>query len=375
MPVRWPRRRMDLTSTRAAAIRDITPLGSSAQAGRQPAADLEDRALRLGAIIEWADDLATFRQAVRLADELGFDIIGVGDSPARAYEMYVSLTVAAQESRRAILTPMVTTPFFRHPAATATAVSTLYDLTGGRAMLALGNGGSVRRIVGRSPVASPRELRDYLVAVRAVLDGDSARVDGFDTEPLTRTRSMPVFVAADYPSTLRLAGELADGVVTTVGTSAERVARKVEVIRRAAEEAGRDPASVQVWGFSFVSVAGTREEATGEIGAALASDVALRLKSRHMRSQVPADLLPAVAEMERRYDVWDHTVGGKNAQLLEELGLVDLALSMTGVTGDVTQVADHLETLSEAGLTGLFAALPPLADPLRTLRGLRAAAG
>ncbi|MGC5021020.1 LLM class flavin-dependent oxidoreductase [Micromonospora sp. DT47] len=325
--------------------------------------------------MEWADDLATFRHAVRLADELGYDIVGVGDSPARAYEMYVSLTVAAHETRSATLTPMVTTPFFRHPAATATAVSTLHDLTGGRAMLALGNGGSVRRIVGRSPVATPHELRDYLIAVQAILKGESAHVDGFDTEPLTRTRQVPVFVAADYPTTLRLAGELADGVVTTVGMSIERVARKVAVVREAAEKAGRDPAAVQVWGFSFISVRATRAEANAEIGAALASDVALRLKSPHMRRQVPADLLPAVEEMERRYDVWDHTVGGKNAQLLEELGLVDLALGMTGITGSVPEVAAHLPLLEEAGLTGVFAALPPLADPLGTLRGLRAAAG
>jgi 5,10-methylenetetrahydromethanopterin reductase len=339
-----------------------------------PADSGEGRVLKLGAIIEWADDLETFRRVVRLADELGYDVVGVGDTPARAYEMYVSLTVAAQETTRATLTPMVTTPFFRHPAATATAVSTLYEVTGGRAMLAMGNGGSVRRIVGRSPVATPHELRDYVVAVRAVLAGGSAHVDGYDTEPLTRVHDVPVLVAADYPASLRLAGELADGVVTTVGMSTERVERKVATVRAAAEKAGRDPDAVQVWGFSFISVKGSRAEANAEIGAALASDVALRLKSPHMRATVPAELLPAVEEMERRYDVWDHTVGGKNALLLEELGLVDLALGMTGVTGTVPQVAEHLRRLESVGVSGVFAALPPLADPIGTLRGLAAAA-
>ena len=301
-------------------------------------------------------------------------MIGVGDTPARAYELYVSLTVAAYETRHATLTTMVTTPFFRHPAATATAVSTVHELTGGRAMLAVGNGGSVRRVVGRSPVAAPHELRDYVVALRAILNRGSAHVDGYDTEPLSRVRPLPLFVAADYPASLRLAGEFADGVVTTVGMSTERVERKVSLVREAAEKAGRDPQAIDVWGFSFISVKAGRAEANAEIAAALASDVALRLKSPHIRTTIPADLLPAVQEMERRYDVWDHTVGGKNARLIEELGLVELALEMTGVTGDVPEVAHHLKRLESVGVSGVFAALPPLADPMGTLRLLKAAA-
>jgi len=349
-------------------------LADGGRARFAPATALEGRALKLGAIIEWADDLDAFRHVVRLADELGYDVIGVGDTPARAYEMYVSLAVAAHETRRATLTPMVTTPFFRHPAATATAVSTLYELTGGRAMLAVGNGGSVRRVVGRSPVATPKDLREYVTAVRDILNGGSAHVDGYHTEPLTRVHPLRVFVAADYPSSLRLAGEFADGVVMTVGMSTERVARKVAAVRAAAEQVGRDPEAIEVWGFSFISVKPSRDEANAEIGAALASDVALRLKSPHMRSTVPPDLLPAVEEMERRYDVWDHTVGGKNARLLEELGLVEFALELTGVTGSVSQVAEHLKRLESVGVSGVFAALPPLANPVGTLRRLKAAA-
>lgn len=330
--------------------------------------------MKLGAIIEWADDLAVFRDLVRRADAIGYDLIGVGDTPARAWELYVSMTVAAYETTQAMLAPMVTTPFFRHPAATATAVSSVWELTGGRTMLALGNGGSVRRVVGRSPVPTPSELRDYLVAVRAVLTGGSATVETFQTEPLTRVHPMPILVAADYPASLRLAGELADGVVTTVGMSTERVERKVALVREAAEKAGRDPDAIAVWGFSFISVKATRAEANHEIGAALASDVALRLRSPHIRRTVPADLLPAVEEMERRYDVWDFTVGGKNARLLQELGLEDLALELTGITGDTEQVGAHLDALEAAGVTGVLAALPPLADPAGTLAGLHAAA-
>jgi len=332
------------------------------------------RFVKLGAIIEWGADLSTFRSLVRLADDLGYDVIGVGDTPARAHELYVSLTVAAQESKKATLTPMVTTPFLRHPAVTATAISTLYEVTGGRALLAIGNGGSARRIIGHPMGATQQELRDYVTAVRAILRGGTATVGGRTTEALTRVHPMPVWIAADYPKSLRLAGEIADGVVTTVGMSLDLAEKKLATIRAAAEQAGRDPEKVEIWGFSFISVRDSRAEANAEIGAALASDVGLRLKPAHMRAIIPPELLGAVEEMERRYDVHDHTVGGKNAKLLEELGLVDFALGMTGVTGSVPEVADHLKRLESVGLSGVFAPMPALSDPARTLRGLSQAA-
>jgi 5,10-methylenetetrahydromethanopterin reductase len=335
--------------------------------------------VKVGAIIEWLDDLSEFRSLVRLSDELGYDVIGVGDTPARAYEMYVSLTVAEQESRNAILTPMVTAPFLRHPIITATAISTLYELAGGRVMLAIGSGGSAGHVLGRRYGTTHQELRDYVIAVRQILDGNSATVDGRTTERLGRVRDMPVFLAADFPESLRLAGELADGVITTVGMSLEHVKEKIAIVRVAAEKAGRDPDAIEVWGFSYVSVRDSAADARAEIGTALASDMSVRMKAPYMRSKVPADLLPAVREMERQFEFQDRefldrTIRGKLAGLLEELGLVDFATGLSGVTGNVPEVADFLQRLESAGVSCLFAALPVLSSPAETLHGLSAAA-
>lgn len=223
----------------------------------------------------------------------------------------MSLTLAAQESQDAILTPVVTTPFLRHPVVTASAISTLHELAGGRVMLAMGTGGSATHILGRRYGATQEELRGYVTAVREILGGGSAVVDGRTTEPLERVRPMPVYVAADLPKSLNLAGEIGDGVITTVGMSVELVTQKVATIRAAAERAGRDPAAIEIWGFSFISVRDSRAEANAEIGTALASDVGVRLKAPSMRAVIPAELLSAVEEMERRFvfhDFHDRTV-------------------------------------------------------------------
>jgi 5,10-methylenetetrahydromethanopterin reductase len=330
--------------------------------------------MKLGTIIEWLDDISEFRHLTRLADELGYDVIAVGDTPPRAYEVYVSLAIAAQETRNAVLAPMVTTPFLRHPATTAISISSIYELTGGRAVLGIGNGGSAPRVVGRWNGANHAELRDYVAATKTILNGGSAHFDDRDTEPLERVRPVPVFLAADHPKSIRLAAELADGIVITVGMSLEPVEQKVAAVREAVEQAGRDPGSFPIWGFSFAAVAGSRLEANTEIATALASDIAWRLRSPRVRATVPGDLLPAVAELERRYDMMDHTVGGKNGQLLAELGLLDYAASRTGVTGTVEEVAVQLKRLEALGVSCFIASTPANADRPGFLRDLRRAA-
>lgn len=329
--------------------------------------------MKLGTILMWSGDLAAFRRQVRLADELGYDVVGVGDSPNRGHEMYVALTVAAHGLRTAALATMVTTPELRHPLVTAEAMAALHDLTGGRAVLGVGNGGSAMRVIGRG-TATLRELRDYVVQVKEIMDGGSARVGGRATEPLARARRTPVYLAADGPKTLALAGEVADGVVTTVGMSAEMAADKVAAVREAAERAGRDPASIDVWGYTFASVGGSREEAYDDLSSALSSTVAYRFQAPHARALVPAGLLDALAEYEREYDPSDMVLGGRNAQLLGKLGLLDFGVGFGGIAGTVGEVAGQLKRLEEAGVSCVFATLPPIGDPEGVLRRFAEAA-
>lgn len=320
--------------------------------------------MKVGTILLWGDDLGSFRDELRLAEELGCEVIGVGDSPAAWHDMYVSLSVAALETKHATLSPMVTTPFLRDPVVTVSSMSSLYDLTGGRVTLTIGSGGSALRAVGREKAATQHEMRSYLQAVRALMAGEGADFGGRPRLPLARVRSVPLFVAAFGPKGLRLAGELADGVVMSIGSSLDVVDQRLEIVHRAAEDAGRDPSALAVWGMSFVSVRDSRIEANADITAFLASTAGMGLKAPHMRALVPPDLLPAVEEMERRYDATQHVVvGGTNAKLLEELGLVDFMVDVTGITGTPADVRAYADQLEARGISCILAGLPGHADP------------
>jgi len=61
--------------------------------------------MKLGICSLWGPDLAAFRAEVRLASDLGYELITVGDSPAGWHDLHVSLTIAALEAPNAMLAP------------------------------------------------------------------------------------------------------------------------------------------------------------------------------------------------------------------------------------------------------------------------------
>src|SRR5262249_60330414 len=74
--------------------------------------------------------LAGFGALCREAEEHGFDWLGVADSQSVFRELYVALTLAALETTRIRLGPLVTNPLTRHPVVTASAISSVDELSG-----------------------------------------------------------------------------------------------------------------------------------------------------------------------------------------------------------------------------------------------------
>ena len=79
----------------------------------------------------WPGGHEELAQLARLAEEQGFDYIGIPESQSLAREVYVSLSVVAQATSKVHIGPTVTNPLTRHPAVTASAIASINDLSGG----------------------------------------------------------------------------------------------------------------------------------------------------------------------------------------------------------------------------------------------------
>ena len=324
--------------------------------------------LRLGSISLWGDpDVSALRDEVRLAESLGYDVVSVGDSPAGWRDLYVSLTVAALATERATVTPMVTTPHLRHPAATTLAISALHDLTGGRAMCTIGSGGGVGAGIGK-PAATLATTRAYVEAVRDLSRGGSATWDGGMVPFLAQARPFPVFMSADGPKTLRVAGAIADGVVISIGSAPELIAEKITAVRAGAEAAGRDASEVEIWAMSFCSVRDDRTAALADVSAFLAVIAGLGTLSPLAMAAIPEELAPKVREIQQEYDPTQHTVvGGTNARAARRPRPGRLLRGGNAIAGSPDEVGDDLDRIAGLGISCLLVPLSGQADVPGTL--------
>src|SRR6266566_1246411 len=126
----------------------------------------------------------------------------------------------AQLAPSVTLATAVAPIYHRSPASMAQTAATIDDLSGGRFRLGLGTGhratmgGWHGQDIG-NPVA---EMREYVALVRALLTGGEPPAglrwnSSFAFNGFTARADIPVYLAGLSPAMLRLAGEIADGVV------------------------------------------------------------------------------------------------------------------------------------------------------------------
>jgi alkanesulfonate monooxygenase SsuD/methylene tetrahydromethanopterin reductase-like flavin-dependent oxidoreductase (luciferase family) len=206
-----------------------------------------------------ADPKGLVAQA-RLAERVGFDLIGIQDHPyqRRYLDTFTLLAALATATERVGLFPDVASLPLRHPAMLAKAAASLDLLSGGRFELGLGAGAfwdaiaamdGPRRTPGEAVAATEEAitlLRRLWSDERSVrFEGRHYRVAGLKPGP-PPAHPIGIWVGAFGPRMLALIGRLADGwVPSSPSVPPERLAAAQARIDDAAAGAGRDPAAIR----------------------------------------------------------------------------------------------------------------------------------
>jgi probable F420-dependent oxidoreductase len=174
--------------------------------------------MALGAFISTGRSLEQAIERVRHAEALGYESAYVTHIAGR--ESLTVLTAYAMRTERIRLGTGVVPIYTRTPATMAQTAATIDELSGGR--LTLGLGVSHRPIVegwhGQTIDKPVAEMREYVAIVRAIVRGEHPPAgekwqSGFHLAGLDPRPALPIYVAALSPAMLRLAGEVADGVL------------------------------------------------------------------------------------------------------------------------------------------------------------------
>ena len=209
------------------------------------------------ALIPTTGDFATIARHARLADELGYESINCSHISAR--DSFTTLAALSTVAPRVRLGTAVAPIYHRSPASMAQTAATLDDLSGGRFRLGLGSGHRVTMAAWHGQeIGDPlAEMREYVSVVRSLLAGHPA-ADGarwrsqFAFAGFTPRPGIPIYLAGLSRKMIRLAGEIADGIVLWACPSSYVRDVVVPEIAEARRAAGKDLA-----GFDIVAAVPT----------------------------------------------------------------------------------------------------------------------
>ncbi|RAJ47079.1 putative F420-dependent oxidoreductase [Kitasatospora sp. SolWspMP-SS2h] len=198
-----------------------------------------------GLVLQTDPPAAEVVDLMRRAERAGFSHGWTFDSAVLWQEPFVIHSRILEHTERLHVGPMVTNPATRSWEVTASTFATLNDMYGNRTVCGIGRGDSAMRVAGRRPNTLAR-LGAAIDAIRDLAEGREAEVDGTPIRiPWIKDGRLPVWMAAYGPRALALAGQKADGFILQLADP-YLTEWMVKAVRRAAEEAGRDPAAVTV---------------------------------------------------------------------------------------------------------------------------------
>ncbi len=154
-----------------------------------------------------------------LAESAGIAAVWASSFPARR-EPFMCLTPLAAQQRKLQLGVVPVSPYELHPLKIADSLLTLNELCGGRGAITVGGmGHSVMRVTGLTPARRVRAVRECVEILHAAASGQPVdyrgeiyQLSNYRADWL-RNKPPLIYVGANGPAMLKMAGRVADGVM------------------------------------------------------------------------------------------------------------------------------------------------------------------
>ena len=293
-----------------------------------------------------------YAQLACAAEAAGFDQIWVShDLFLRSAPVLLSTMLEATERIR--VGCGVLNPYTLHPAEIAMLAATLDELSDGRFLLGLAAGAHQFLEWVKLPQERPlATIRHAILAIRAVLTGQP--VPGWKPGAYLRFAARPVaiYLGAMSPRMLRLAGELADGVLPLLFPP-EHFADVVPLLADGAARSGRTLDAVDLAACVWCSVSEDHAQA----------EAALRDKIAYYGSAFSPAILKRLGLTPEDFDPIVHAlVTERDADKARRL--VTEQMLRIGLVGTPRDLIPRLERLVEMGARHLSFGPPLGPDPL-----------
>jgi len=297
----------------------------------------------LGFTLKPSNSVERIVALTRQAEAAGFGYGWLFDSHVPFREVYPLLTLMAVNTTRMRLGTCVTNPSTRDPSVTASALATLDEISGGRMDLGIGRGDSSVRVLGRPPTAL-KTLEQAATAIRDLVEGRTTVYEGTELDlSWTGRWKLPVWIAGYGPMALAMTGRIADGLILQLADP-DLIRWMTGIMREAAADAGRDPASIQVQAAAPAHV-GPIEEARERVRwfPAMVSNHVVDLVNRYPSDRLPDSLTGYIRD--RQSDERIPELGAAGGTFVD-----DDVVDRFAVVGPPEEHVRRLTELHEAGV-------------------------
>jgi len=221
----------------------------------------------------------TVREAVERAvraEQLGFEAIFFADSHMNNVDPYQALAMCAASTTKIRLSTAVTNMVYRDPTITANSFATLNEISAGRAIIGLGTGDGPVYSLGRT-ATKLAEFEKGLSTIRDLLHDRGIEVPqskeraGGNVKLKAGRRAVPIYISAEGPKTLRVAGRTCDGVILGTGFDKAVTDWARQRIAEGTRDAGRKLEEIDIMPAGMIVVDDDGDHARKRVRARMAN--------------------------------------------------------------------------------------------------------
>lgn len=286
------------------------------------------------------------KRAMR-AEELGYDGIFLGESHLSSIDSFQTLASIAMITQRVLLGIAVTNIVFRDPTVIAGAAASLNEISKGRAIMGLGTGDGPVYTQGRK--ATP--MKDFEAGIKTIRNLVRGNAETFATGKIgigfKINRPAPIYVSAEGPKGLQLAGRSADGVILGTGFDLSVYTWAQRKIGEGAAEAGRDEKDVKIIAAGMLCVNDDGDKARKIVRNRIANRA--HHNFRFTFETVPAHELAGVKKFMAGFDVMKPMEDRVDPDLVS-----DYLVKRFSIAGTPNECIERIEELKAAGVEHLM---------------------
>ena len=315
----------------------------------------------------------TVREAVaraKRAEELGFEAIFFADSQMNNVDPYQAMAMCAVSTKTIRLGTAVTNMVYRDPTITASSFATLNEISAGRAIIGLGTGDGPVYSLGRTAT----KLADFEKGLRVIrdllhdrgVDVPKGRERGGGNVSLKiGKRPVPIYISAEGPKTLRVAGRTCDGVVLGTGFDLDVLEWAEARVAEGAREAGRNTGDIDIMPAGMIVVDDDGDLARKRVRARMANRA-------HHNFRFTMETVPEgeAAGVKRFMDAFD--ISKPIEERIDPDYVTDYLLERFTIAGTPNECVAKVKRLEAAGVKRILLTPPnPIYDQVMETWGRR----